>query len=594
MHMLLSIAFVLALSTFSTFISAWGQEGPRRGGTLVIGLNGDPAHFNSAISFSMQVNQPAQSIGQPLITRVFDEKTGKVINVGVLAESWKFSSDGKTLIFNLIKAPVKWHDGKTFSSADVKFTMEEVWKKYHPAASTFMNAVDSIETPDQYTVVVRLKSPFPDFVELMTSSMHIVAKHLYENTDILKNPNNMKPIGTGAFKFVEYVKGDHVTVVRNDEFYIPGQPYLDKVIYKIITDPATQVLALEKKEIDYIREIAATEVPRLQQLGFQFSLKGEGSRGQGLVRWVAINPDGLKLSDGRMPLADVKVRRALAHAVDKEAIVKYAYVGFGKPNHGILPTYTDDYQDEAVVKYLYDVEKANKLLDEAGYPKGADGIRFSLGLINNKGRADQVKSAEVLVEMFKKIGIDTKWSSLEDAIWREKTYKTYDYHLSILGIGTTLLSDTQRLFDSRRIKATGEVANPNMYKNSEVDALYDQFGYEPDPAKRKDLGAKIQKTISTDCPLIPLVETFGIHAWNPDFVGLPVGEVGNTDGLQEVWWKKGASITTAKTTTATTATTTVPTAAAPDFTTLATVVAVVIIAGVAGLYYMRGKRSRSK
>ena len=216
---------------------AWGQERPRYGGTFIVGSGGDPVTLNLATDFSTIDTLAASSIYNMLV------KSDADLNPQPdLAESWKVSNDGLTYTFQLVKNAT-WHDGKPFTSADVKFTFAEVLKKYHPRGSVVLNSVESIETPDPHTVVFKLKQPFDPLMKFIGNEAFIIPKHLYENTDILKNPYNLKPIGTGPFVFKEWKKGSHIALERNPSYFKKGKPYLDKIIIKVVPDASSRMIA---------------------------------------------------------------------------------------------------------------------------------------------------------------------------------------------------------------------------------------------------------------------------------------------------------------------------------------------------------------
>jgi peptide/nickel transport system substrate-binding protein len=154
-----------------------------------------------------------------------------------LATSWTRSADGLTYTFKLAEN-VKWHDGRPFTAADVVFTTQVFLTEVHPRARANFARVDTVTTPDAHTVVYRLKEPFGPFLHCFeVSSCPIVPKHVYEGTDFRNNPANATPIGTGPFKFKAWVRGSHIELARNDEYWKPGQPYLDGIIFRFIPTP---------------------------------------------------------------------------------------------------------------------------------------------------------------------------------------------------------------------------------------------------------------------------------------------------------------------------------------------------------------------
>ena len=228
--------------------SAWAADTPRYGGTLIKTLGANPPMFNSAITADHMTVSAGCLLYNGLI---YLDRDGNP--KPELAKSWEVKRGGLEFVFTL-QPNAKWHDGKPFTSADVKFTMEEMLAKYHPRAKAALADVTAVEIPDPRMVVIKFSKVFAPFLQVMScAEAPILPKHLYEGTDVLKNPHNTdNPVGTGAFKLTEFVRGDHLTFVRNPDFFLPGRPYLDRLVLKIIPDAAGRLLAFEKGELDYI------------------------------------------------------------------------------------------------------------------------------------------------------------------------------------------------------------------------------------------------------------------------------------------------------------------------------------------------------
>src|SRR5919199_641424 len=213
---------------------------PTRGGPLVVAVTADPGQFNSGISTAGGTHAVADNLYNGLV--FLDEQLNPQPD---LAESWTVSPDGKTYTFAL-RQGVKWHDGQPFSSADVKFSFEEILLKYHARTKAGLEGVlEGIDTPDANTVVMRFKQPYgPLLQRLDMVEAPILPKHVYEGQDPTKAEANLKPVGTGPFKLAEYVKGDRVRMVRNPDYFKSGLPNLDEVIFRVIPQNTTALLAL--------------------------------------------------------------------------------------------------------------------------------------------------------------------------------------------------------------------------------------------------------------------------------------------------------------------------------------------------------------
>jgi len=226
---------------------------PRYGGTIVWGMGSDPAlpGLLGAGSGTFLFQQVAHQIFNTLVASDFVTGEWKP----ELAESWEISPDGMRLKFNLIRNAT-WHDGKPFTSADVKYSYENINPVYNGFAAMFKAALNSIETPDAYTVVINMKTGWPAMFSPIQGfsgvGWSIAPKHLYEGTDIATNKYNNEPIGTGPWKFKEWVRGDHITLVKNEKYWKKGIPYLDQMIFKIIPSASGRALAFEKGEVDLL------------------------------------------------------------------------------------------------------------------------------------------------------------------------------------------------------------------------------------------------------------------------------------------------------------------------------------------------------
>jgi peptide/nickel transport system substrate-binding protein len=219
-------AFFFAMILFS---AAFGIE-PQYGGTVVVTTTTDPGGLNPAITTQGGVHLICGSIFSGLVAQDFDLNP-----VPDLAERWDVSPDGRTYTFYLAKT-AEFHDGKPVTAEDVKFTFEQLLLKYHSRTrASIGDKLRQITTPNAHTVVFEFNRPYAAFLQLIdVTNAPVMPKHLYENTDPLANPHNTNPIGSGAFKFQEWSKGDRITLVRNDKYFKRGKPYLDRVVRLII------------------------------------------------------------------------------------------------------------------------------------------------------------------------------------------------------------------------------------------------------------------------------------------------------------------------------------------------------------------------
>jgi peptide/nickel transport system substrate-binding protein len=234
-----------AALTGSAFVGALGvpasaqAPAPSRGGTIVVAIGGEPPHLNPHFTTLPWVWMIGMAVHDSLIKLDVNMKPHPN-----LAESWTASPDFRTYTFRLVRN-ARWHDGKPFTSADVKFTFEEVASKLNANGPTLLGALQRVETPDPFTAVMRFSRPHPTLLFYLDVPLTggLLPKHLYEGTDIRRNPTNAAPIGVGPFKFVEWNRGDRIVLERNPSYHVKDRPYLDRVVFRIARDPAGRVVA---------------------------------------------------------------------------------------------------------------------------------------------------------------------------------------------------------------------------------------------------------------------------------------------------------------------------------------------------------------
>jgi peptide/nickel transport system substrate-binding protein len=506
-----------------------GQAGaggsPKYGGTLVV-AGADPGALNPAIT--------SAGTTHPVTGQIFNGLVRLDRNMEPqpdLARSFEESDDGLTYTFKL-RPGVRWHDGRPFSSADVKFTFEEVLLDLHPRTRALADSIESIETPDDLTVVFRLKERYTPFLKLVDEDNGaILPRHLYEGTDPLTNPANAEPVGTGPFKFESAVTGSRINLVRNEEYFKEGRPYLDRIVFRIIARPPQAFQAFQAGEVNFLGSPSPPDVERLSgQDGV--GVTEEGREGFGRVIRLIPNLE-------REPFDDVRVRRAMAHAIDRDFIARTAYAGTLDPATGPItsalpPFYTDDVEDPT-----YDPARAQELLDEAGLEPDEDGVRFQTSLIFDQGFAP---TAEILRQQLGEVGIELDLEVLEFNAWVNRLYIEGDFEL-----GYSQLTDppdpeigTRRVFTCAN-RVPVPFANGAGYCNERVDELFEQAASEPDESRRVELYGEIQQIIVREQPHIFLVDGIGPYAYDADFAGFENAGAKATYYFGDTaWWTQGS------------------------------------------------------
>lgn len=286
---------------------------------MIVRATGDPMTFNP----DTIPDDYAYSIVQNIFNRLVKLDASKQI-IPDLATDWDVSEDGKTITFNL-RDDAKWHDGEKVTSKDVKYTFDTIKENESYYMSSRLAIVDSIETPDEYTVVFNMNRPDVSFIaDLGWYGTFILPEHIFNNGQPWEdNPASKEPIGSGPFKFEDFKQGESITLVANPDYH-EGAPKLDKIIFSIIPDDATAVEALLNGDIDVLDSVPAANVKELEA--------NENIR-------LALNeypsPMRIIFNLNEEILQDVNVRRAIATAIDREEISQKVFNGIQKPEYNL-------------------------------------------------------------------------------------------------------------------------------------------------------------------------------------------------------------------------------------------------------------------
>jgi peptide/nickel transport system substrate-binding protein len=503
--MLPGLLLVLAI-VVATAGSLGAQSAPPRGGILTLVESADPQTLGAVLTSASSQGYFTGPALEALLG--LDWKNDVLVPIPNLAESWKVSPDGLTYTFNLVKN-AKWHDGVPFTSADVKFTFQEMTAKLHPVGRTLFQSVTAIEAPDKHTVVLKLKDPFPGFLLVLNQGLSlgvIMPKHLYEGTDYTNNPRNYANlVGTGPFKLVEYRRGAFLRYVRNPDYWRSGMPYLDEVIIRVVPDASTRGTMLRAGEVDAMSwsGVPLSKVKELLALP---------DLALGSVPQASASLNYLVFNVRNKPLADVRVRRALAHAIDRNLVVDLAQEGLAKvATSNLSSALGKGYWNPSPPYprlYPFSVDRANALLDEAGYRRGADGKRFKLKYVSGTHQPFQFSVAEVVKQQLAKVGIDLDVQLVDFNAMIDMAYKKWDFDIHSV---TITGGPVPEIFISRFYRSDNSVKgvtfnNNAGYANPRVDELFKQAMREANPDVRAKQWYQIQDILAEDLPVLALWE----------------------------------------------------------------------------------------
>ena len=486
-----ALAGVLALGR-----GARGEE-PVRGGTLVVAADTEPRNLNPAMVASNGVFYVSSKVVEPLAE--MDYETGLR---PVLATAWEGSKDGRSFTVTL-RDGVTFSDGEPFTSADVAFSAMEVWKPLQNLGRVVFANLDSVDMPDPLTAVLRFSVPTPpQLIEnALPALTSVLPKHLYAGTDIAENPLNMAPVGTGPFLFAEHKPGEFFRLERNPTYWGEGQPYLDAILYRVLPDAGAKAAGLETGDIQLtaFSAVPLAEMPRLDALP-DVSVINAGYEGITYQITVEIN-------HRRPELADPLVRQAMRHAIDSQFIVDVIFMGYATAATGPVPSSAKDFYTADVETYAFDPAAAEALLDEAGYPKGADGTRFLLRLRPAPWFEQTRAVGDYVRQALRKVGIEVELVTADSGGHIKAVYTDHDFDLAI---GSPVYRNDPAI--STTILFQGGLPDGVPFSN--------QYGYDDplmneiiaeglstiDRAERVAVYQRFQKKAAADLPILVLVD----------------------------------------------------------------------------------------
>jgi peptide/nickel transport system substrate-binding protein len=505
--------------------SAAAATTPKRGGTLTATWGG----FEPQSLFV-----PAGGGSSPYFTstRVHERLLRLTVNLEfepVLALEIKPAEDFRSYMIKL-RDKVTWHDGKPFTADDVAFCAMEYWKPI--SAGVSLDALESAEAPDPLTAVLKFKAPVPEFFlksVLAGKAGLVIPKHIYAGSNIITNPINNTPIGTGPFKVKEWVRGSHVEYLRNDNYWNPGLPYLDRLVIRWWRDPASRSAAFEAGQLD-IGTFNPIPIPDIARLIKEGKFVAE-TKGYSNSAWVAT----VEFNQRREIFGKREVRQALMHAIDRQFIADTIFFGRAHPSIGVIHTSNAIFFSKDVQDYPFDVKKAAAMLDAAGYPV-KDGARFKLSLVSAGWFEENVKMGQYVKQAFEDLDITVDLSVPDRATSLKRIYTDYDYDVAISNnsSGIELIPGTTQYYTTDGIVKGAAFRNATGYSNPKLDEIVARMTIETDEPKRVALAKDFDRLASIEAPILPMVDLEPVtiaradvrnHSTTADFMGESWAEI---------------------------------------------------------------------
>ena len=475
-------------------VAAAGQ--PQRGGTLKVGMVAEP----SVLDPTHGAWNVGLFAGQFFSSILETDDTMKI--VPGLAESWSADYKNKTYTFTFRKG-VKWHDGKPFTMEDVKYSLETLLPKYDNRGMYLEGTRVEIQGENKVLVRPGTWAPGIQIGRFASTDWVVYPKHLVENTDFPKSEFRRAPVGTGPFKFKEWVRGSHVAMDRYDGFWRPGKPYLDQIIVRFIADPSSLLAALTTGDIDFafrgIPYEAYETIKKNANLNVILDYKPNYKVLAGINQKHPI-------------LSNVAVRQALMHAINRKDLAAKATSNVCRATDRF---FAPEFMPEnlRLKVYPFDPKKAEQLLDKAGYPRKSGGTRFSISLLSRAGEAEEEKVADLLKDYFQAVGVDLNIKKV-DFNTGLQLEGNYQFDITLLKRWILPVYASQNHI-TKWIKPGTSMVNVIQYSNPKVDEGYEVWAYKATSEEERTRALlAVEAQLTEDLPEFPLFDTAWMYVWN--------------------------------------------------------------------------------
>jgi peptide/nickel transport system substrate-binding protein len=517
--------------------------------TVTLGIYQEPENLNTYIGVQTVITYVHKPFAEYLID--VDEK-GEYFPVLAAevptVENGGVSKDGLTITYKLRKG-VKWSDGAPFTSADVKFTWEAVVNPKNLVKSkSGYDLIESVQTPDEHTAVVKYKEFYAPY---LTRFAPVLPKHILGKLESINDaPYNRMPVGTGPFMVTEWASGNYIAMAKNPHYRDAAKVKIDKLFFKIIPSREVGIAQLQAGDIDGVWDLIEAQIPMMENnpalaLDLSNSLTSE--------RLILNHSTPLPPNNGNPDyphpiLGDVKVRQALDCAIDRKAIVDKLLFGKAKAGTTEIPHGWASNPD--IKPVAYDPEKAKKLLDDAGWKPGADGIRakgdqrLRLKITTTTGNKLREMVQQVLVDQMKKVGVELYIENVPSSVlfgsWAndaDRKKGRYDIMMYTTGPGIDPHQQFEGYFHSKNIPTEangGSGYNYTRHRDAELDKWLDMAGSSVSMADRVKAYRMAQQRVQEIVPHIYLYQRLTVHGFRSHVKGWKANGNGIIDAV-ETW-----------------------------------------------------------
>ncbi len=510
---------------------------PARGGTAVIAWQ-EPATLHPFYSTATQTNALVYEVAVEGLVRT--DPGGSLVPVLAIAVPTLANGDvtllpeGRMAVRYVLRPNVTWSDGAPLTSADIRFTWQSVVRDPLVASREGYDLIEGVDTPDERTAVVRYREPYPAYATRFDA---LLPRHALEGVDPSKTDYPRRPLGTGPFVISEFVSGDHITADRNPRYRDAARPYLDHLVFRFVSSVEAAKAQLRAGEVHVAASLSEADVAELEQEKAIAIESGPSPSVETLGFRLATPGTSIEASAPHPVLGDLAVRRALLLATPKTSIVERLLGGRARPGTTEIPLGWA--APQGLAQESYDPAKAARVLDDAGWLKGSDGVRVRAGvrakltIVSTTGNRLREQIEQVLVDEWRAIGVDLAIRNVPSAIltgsWQSGGVRKrgdFDVLLAQAGLafGATdpqsYLSQRRRCASIPRADNGGAGANYERFCDPRADRLLDEAGRTLDDTRRRALYVQLLALVDSAVPNVYLFDRGRFDAHRIDVGGL--------------------------------------------------------------------------